>query len=113
MPAGIPQHPEISPTHCAQPKPQRPYQQEEGAMTRDQLSEILAKENQATSALDRLDNHELEIISLMSQGSNSSHIAQELFITRDALDTAKAGIRQKLGLKDEVALVRFAAQQSR
>jgi DNA-binding NarL/FixJ family response regulator len=82
-------------------------------MTREQLSEILAEEERFGSALDNLDNRELEIISLMSQGSNSGQITQELFMSREALDRAKSGIRQKLGLKDEVALVQFAAQQAR
>jgi DNA-binding NarL/FixJ family response regulator len=82
-------------------------------MTREQLSEILAEEERFGTALDRLDNRELEIISLMSQGSTGSQIAQELFISREELDRAKSEIRKKLGLKDEVALVRFAAQQAR
>lgn len=82
-------------------------------MTREQLTEILAKEDKLGNALDRLDDRELEIISLISQGSTSGQIAQELFISMEALDQAKNAIRKKLGLKDEVALVRFAAQHGR
>lgn len=82
-------------------------------MTREQLTAILAEEERLSSSLDVLNDREVEIISLMGQGSNSAQICQELFVTRENLDAAKKEMRRKLKLKDEVALVQFAAQQGR
>lgn len=80
-------------------------------MTREQLEAILENEEEFSSKLDCLDNRELEVVSMMSQGQNGRQISEELQIGPEELKTLKASIQKKCGLKDEVALVQFAAQQ--
>ncbi len=79
-------------------------------MTRAQLEEILKNESPAAGLLDKLDNREMEIFSLISQGSNSSNICRELQITPEQLSAQKKQIQAKLKLKDDVQLIQFAAK---
>ena len=53
-------------------------------MTRAQLDELLRNEPADPSPLDALDNREMEVLSLLSQGSNSSFIAREMLIAMAA-----------------------------
>jgi DNA-binding NarL/FixJ family response regulator len=80
-------------------------------MTREQLAKFLQEENQYQSALDALDNRELEVVSMMSQGQAGRQICDEMRITGEELAQIKSEIQAKCGLKDEVQLLRFAAQQ--
>lgn len=80
-------------------------------MTRAQLDRFLADEACTRSALDVLNNREVEVFSLLSQGYSTHHICRELDITPDQLATLKAGIQSKLNLKNEIQLFQFAVQQ--
>jgi DNA-binding NarL/FixJ family response regulator len=79
-------------------------------MTREQLAAVLAK-GKAESDLDDLSDREVEVVSLMSQGGNSSFICRELNLGEEELRELKSSIRKKCRLKDDVALVQFAAKQ--
>jgi DNA-binding NarL/FixJ family response regulator len=80
-------------------------------MTRAQLDQILADEKNTRSALDILNNREIEVFSLLSQGYSSHHICRELDITTDQLAAVKFAIQSKLNLKNEIQLFQFAVQQ--
>ena len=80
-------------------------------MTREQLDQILADEETTQSALDILNNREVEVFSLLSQGYSSHHICRELEITVDQLATLKAAIQSKLNLKNEIQLFQYAVKQ--
>jgi DNA-binding NarL/FixJ family response regulator len=80
-------------------------------MTREQLDQILADEKSTQSALDILNNREIEVFSLLSQGYSSHHICRELEITPEQLATYKLAIQSKLDLKNEIQLFQFAVKQ--
>lgn len=81
-------------------------------MTLEQLEQILAREDEHQSSLDRLTDRELEVFSLMSQGSPSGYICREMQITPEQLAAFKQRIQSKFELKNEVQLVQFAARQA-
>ena len=80
-------------------------------MTRAQLNQILADEGSTRSALDILNNREVEVFSLLSQGYSSHHICRELEITPEQLAGLKFAIQSKLNLKNEIQLFQFAVKQ--
>src|SRR5438067_10873398 len=80
-------------------------------MTREQLDQILADEDTTRSALDILNNREIEVFSLLSQGYSTHHICGELDIAAEELGALKATIQSKLGLKNEIQLFQFAMSQ--
>ena len=80
-------------------------------MTRAQLDQILAHEETTRSALDSLNNREIEVFSLLSQGYSTHHICRELEITPDELAGLKLAIQSKLDLKNEIQLFQFAVKQ--
>jgi len=80
-------------------------------MTREQLDQILANEANTQSALDILNNREIEVFSLLSQGYSTHHICHELEITADQLAALKSAIQVKLNLKNEIQLFQFAVKQ--
>jgi DNA-binding NarL/FixJ family response regulator len=80
-------------------------------MTREQLDQILANEANTQSALDILNNREIEVFSLLSQGYSTHHICRELEITADQLAALKTAIQAKLNLKNEIQLFQFAVKQ--
>jgi DNA-binding NarL/FixJ family response regulator len=80
-------------------------------MTREQLDQILADEDNTRSALDILNNREVEVFSLLSQGYSSHHICRELDIGPEELGALKASIQSKLRLKNEIQLFQFAVKQ--
>jgi DNA-binding NarL/FixJ family response regulator len=80
-------------------------------MTREQLDQILADEANTQSALDILNNREIEVFSLLSQGFSTHHICEELDISPETLGTIKAAIQSKLKLKNEIQLFQFAVKQ--
>jgi DNA-binding CsgD family transcriptional regulator len=80
-------------------------------MTLEQLEQVLARENEHQSALDRLSDRELEVFSLMSQGSSSAYICREMAITPQQLATYKQRILTKFELKTEQDLAQIARLQ--
>jgi DNA-binding NarL/FixJ family response regulator len=82
-------------------------------MTREQLAAVLGSQKVSGSDLDVLSDREVEVVSLLSQGANSSMLCRELQVTDDELRELKGSIREKCNLKDEVALIQFAARQGR
>jgi DNA-binding NarL/FixJ family response regulator len=80
-------------------------------MTREQLDQILADEDNTRSALDILNNREIEVFSLLSQGYSTQHICRELEIPAEELGAIKSTIQSKLGLKNEIQLFQFAVSQ--
>ena len=80
-------------------------------MTRAQLDQLLANEANTRSALDVLNNREIEVFSLLSQGYSTHHICRELDISVEQLAALKSTIQSKLNLKNEIQLFQFAVQQ--
>ena len=80
-------------------------------MTRAQLNQILADEKSTGSPLDILNNREVEVFSLLSQGYSTHHLCRELEITPEQLSALKFAIQSKLNLKNEIQLFQFAVKQ--
>jgi DNA-binding NarL/FixJ family response regulator len=57
--------------------------------------------------LAQLTDREREVIALAAKGLTSAEIGQQLFISRRTVETHRARSMQKLGLRNEVELVRF------
>ncbi len=58
-----------------------------------------------------LSPREKEILRLVALGYTNSQIAEKLFISVKTVETYKARIKEKLGLKTRAAMVRYALQQ--
>ena len=82
-------------------------------MTRQQLAELLA-DSETRSELDLLNEREIELFSMLSQGTASHLISREMGIAPEDLPKLKTSIQKKLGLKNDIQLLQFAAKhQSR
>jgi len=83
-------------------------------MTPEQLKQLLAggKVDAIKSDLDILDDRELEVFSILSQGYSNSQIDSQFGIDPKQLKQIKARIQKKLGLKNEVQMLQLAAKQS-
>ncbi|CAN5179335.1 response regulator transcription factor [soil metagenome] len=66
------------------------------------------REEAACSRLDRLTDRELEVFELVGRGANVRQIAGRLQISPRTVDAHRIHIREKLGLKDAAALIRYA-----
>ncbi len=51
---------------------------------------------------------ELEVLTLIAQGHTNQEIAQELVISVKTVETHKANIKEKLGIRGQAGLVRYA-----
>ena len=63
--------------------------------------------------MDSLDEREVEVLSLLGQGYSASQIHSEFGFDPKELKNIKQQIRAKLRLRDDVALLQFAAKQRR
>jgi len=81
-------------------------------MTREQLAQFLSQDNSKvpSSPLDVLDERELEVFSILSQGYSASQIESQFGIGADELKAIQKSLRNKLKLKDDVQLIRYAAK---
>jgi DNA-binding CsgD family transcriptional regulator len=83
-------------------------------MTPEQLARALAmKPPGGESSLEALDDREMEVFSILSQGYSSGQIESEFHIKPGELKRLKGSIQRKLGLKNEVQLLQAAVLQAR
>ena len=59
--------------------------------------------------LELLSNRELEVLTLIGRGFNTSEIAERLNVSVKTVETYKANLKTKLNLKDSSELIRYAA----
>jgi len=62
------------------------------------------------SPLERLSDRELEVFELIGRGLGTSEIARRLHLSVKTIDTHRASIRDKMGLKDAKQIVHHAVQ---
>ena len=62
------------------------------------------------SPLERLSNRELQVFELIGQGTKTSAIAKKLHISMKTVETHRARIKEKLGLRDSAKLAEHAAR---
>ncbi len=58
-----------------------------------------------------LTQRELEIVKLVAEGHSSKEIAEELVISEKTVERHRANILEKLGMRDRVALTRYAIRR--
>lgn len=68
-------------------------------------------EKRSGSAAARLTDRELEVLCLMAAGKTSREVAQELRLSRKTVDTYRARIRKKLGLRTPADYLRFCLEE--
>ena len=61
-----------------------------------------------TSSVERLSDRELEVFQLIGNGRKTRQIATQLHLSVKTVETYRAHIKEKLGLKDGMELVRYA-----
>jgi DNA-binding NarL/FixJ family response regulator len=64
----------------------------------------------STSTIGKLTDRELEILTLIGQGRDNHRIAQDLHISLKTVDTHRAHIREKLGLRNGTELIHYAVR---
>ena len=62
------------------------------------------------SPIHALSDREFEVFQLVGQGKSTKEIADQLHLSPKTVDVHRGHIREKLGLKDVIALVRYAVQ---
>lgn len=68
------------------------------------------RSNMATSSVERLSDRELEVFRLIGQGFGTRQIADDLHLSVKTIETYRAHIKEKMGLKNANELVRQAVQ---
>jgi len=64
----------------------------------------------STSVLGKLTDRELEVLRLIGQGKDTQQIAADLHISTKTVDTHRAHLREKLGLKNGTELIHYAVR---
>lgn len=67
-----------------------------------------ARSKPTTSLIDRLTDRELEILEMIGKGVATKIIAEKLSISARTVEAHRAHIKEKIGITDGAALVRFA-----
>jgi DNA-binding NarL/FixJ family response regulator len=62
------------------------------------------------SSIDRLTDRELEILEMIGKGVATKNIAEKLSISTRTVEAHRAHIKEKIGITDGAALVRYAVQ---
>jgi DNA-binding NarL/FixJ family response regulator len=79
------------------------------ALIRDHLER--AREGEGNLSGDPLSPRESEIVKLVAEGYTSREIAETLVISEKTVERHRANVLEKLGMKDRVALTRYAIRR--
>ena len=69
---------------------------------------VHGSEDESASSVDRLSDRELEVLAMLGRGHPTRSIAKELNLSIKTIETHRAHIKEKLGLKDGNEMVQFA-----
>jgi DNA-binding NarL/FixJ family response regulator len=70
-----------------------------------------AKTSDSLDLYDTLTNREREVFQLAAEGHTNNEIASRLFISPRTVETHRANVMHKLGLRSQTDLVRYALQR--
>jgi DNA-binding NarL/FixJ family response regulator len=79
-------------------------------MSQRMLERVANQGGEPSSALARLTDRELEVFELFGRGLSAASIANTLEVSLKTVETYRANIKTKLGLKDATDVIRFAAR---
>jgi two-component system response regulator NreC len=68
-------------------------------------------EEKGTDSYDLLSDREQQVLKLLALGHTNKQTAEKLFISVKTVETYRARVREKLGLRGRAALVRYALQR--
>jgi two-component system response regulator NreC len=68
-------------------------------------------EENGPDSYDLLSDREQQVLKLLALGHTNQQIAEELFVSVKTVETYRARVRDKLGLRGRAALVRYALQR--
>jgi len=74
------------------------------------LEQVTGSSRNRTTGMDSLTDRELEILALIGKGVATKNIATQLSISARTVEAHRAHIKEKLGITDGAALVRYAVQ---
>lgn len=74
------------------------------------LEQVTGASRSKASGMDSLTDRELEILTLVGKGVATKNIATQLSISARTVEAHRAHIKEKLGITDGAALVRYAVQ---
>jgi DNA-binding NarL/FixJ family response regulator len=72
------------------------------------MKRVLSGSSCPLDPLDRLSDRELEVFGLIGQGKTSREIAKLLFLSVKTIESHRANLKEKLGLKKAIELVQQA-----
>jgi two-component system response regulator NreC len=72
-------------------------------------AEVLEKKG--TDSYDLLSDREQQVLQLLALGHTNKQIAEKLFVSVKTVETYRARVQEKLGLRGRAALVRYALQR--
>lgn len=76
-----------------------------------QLREILVTQRGGTGQSESLTTREIVVLKLLTEGKSSQEIANLLFISVSTVDRHRFNIRQKLNIKSNAELIKYAIQK--
>lgn len=76
-----------------------------------QVTEYVQRTGEETSSLERLTPRQREVLQLIAEGHTSRGIAHILDISVKTVETHRAGLMDRLGIRDIAGLVRYAIQK--
>lgn len=74
------------------------------------ISRVDVEEESVHSSLERLTNRQREILQLIAEGYTSREIAEKLDVARKTVETHRAQLMQRLGIRGVAGLVRYAIE---
>jgi DNA-binding NarL/FixJ family response regulator len=66
--------------------------------------------NVSTSPVDRLTDRELEVVQLIGRGLSSREVAESLHLSVKMIESHRAHVKEKLGLRNATEPVQFSVQ---
>ena len=81
-----------------------------GEAADDLLHIVIGDRSRERSPIDRLSNRELEAFELMGQGLSTESIASKMHVSRKTIETYRARMKEKLGVKNLPELMQRAVQ---
>jgi DNA-binding NarL/FixJ family response regulator len=76
----------------------------------DVVIDAYVRSGHVDSPLERLSAREREVLQLTVEGRSSAEIAERLSLSRKTVETYRGRVMEKLGVRDMVALIRFAIE---
>lgn len=63
-----------------------------------------------SSPVDVLSDRELEVLQLLGEGKSTRQVAEQLYVSVKTIESHRANIKEKLGLRNSAELIQFAVQ---